>query len=200
MNIKRLVSQDAEEEWSLITSHLLLVQHWQHAPEIVRLQAADVFGRIVTSAPKEVVDAAEATQKQVQDRTLRALARQGEAQPGVQSVTDVEIRKAALDTLFRALEGQGHAFVCGWMSIFSILRSACPPKASHSDPAEKEGNVSTQVKTASLVKVAFPSLQLVCSDFLSALSLEELQMCIAVLAEYGQQTEDVNVALTVCLT
>ena len=154
MNMKRLVAESAEEEWSLVTSHLLLVQHWQHAPDNVRLQAAEVFDRIISSAPKEVAEAEEAPQRQVQDRTLRALARQGEPQTGIQSVTDVEVRKAALDTLFRILEGQGHAFVCGWQSIFSILRSACPALSAEGASEEADGNASTQAKTASLVKVA----------------------------------------------
>ena len=197
MNMKRLVLNSAEEEWSLIVSHLLLVQHWQHAPDNVRLQAAEVFDRVISNAPKEVGEAEEEVQRQVQDRTLRALARQGEPQPGTQSVTDVEVRKAALDTLFRVLEGQGHAFVCGWDSIFGIIRSACPLKAKTGTGAQEDTNVSTQTKTASLVKVAFPSLQLVCSDFLAALSVQELETCIATLAEFGGQTEDVNVALTV---
>jgi hypothetical protein len=197
MNMKRLVAESAEEEWSLVTSHLLLVQHWQHAPDNVRLQAAEVFDRIISSAPKEVAEAEEAPQRQVQDRTLRALARQGEPQTGIQSVTDVEVRKAALDTLFRILEGQGHAFVCGWQSIFSILRSACPALSAEGASEEADGNASTQAKTASLVKVAFPSLQLVCSDFLAALSTQELETCIATLADFGGQTEDINVALTV---
>lgn len=197
MNMKRLVSDAADDEWTLVISHLLLVQHWQHAPDIVRLQAAEVFDRILVSAPKEVTSLPEETQRLVQSRTLRSLARQGEPQPGAQSPTDIEVRKAALDTLFRILESQGHALVCGWQSVFGILRSACPPRVRPAITEDMDANLATQTKTASLVKVAFPSLQLVCSDFLAGLSGDELQTCIAILADFGRQAEDVNVALTV---
>jgi hypothetical protein len=55
------------------------------------------------------------------------------------------------------------------------------------------------VRTPVLVRTSFPSLQLVCSDFLSALSSDELKDCVGTLADFGKQTEDVNVALTVSL-
>ncbi|BGP35773.1 Endocytosis and vacuole integrity protein [Rhodotorula toruloides] len=51
-------------------------------------------------------------------------------------------------------------------------------------------------KSAVLVRTSFPSLQLICTDFLDALEVAELRDCITTLSEFGKQAEDVNVALT----
>ncbi|KAL8279821.1 hypothetical protein RQP46_007671 [Phenoliferia psychrophenolica] len=51
-------------------------------------------------------------------------------------------------------------------------------------------------RTPILVRTSFPSLQLICTDFLGVLTIDELRDCIATLAEFGKQTDDVNVALT----
>ncbi|BGO96049.1 hypothetical protein NBRC10512_005991 [Rhodotorula toruloides] len=51
-------------------------------------------------------------------------------------------------------------------------------------------------KSAVLVRTSFPSLQLICTDFLDALDVAELRDCITTLSEFGKQAEDVNVALT----
>ncbi|BGP27996.1 Endocytosis and vacuole integrity protein [Rhodotorula toruloides] len=51
-------------------------------------------------------------------------------------------------------------------------------------------------KSAVLIRTSFPSLQLICTDFLDALDVEGLRDCITTLGEFGKQIEDVNVALT----
>lgn len=59
-------------------------------------------------------------------------------------------------------------------------------------------NTSGQVPKSSsgLIKVAFSSLQLICTDFLSLLSPDCLRQCIATLGAFGMQSEDVNISLT----
>jgi hypothetical protein len=201
LNMHRLISRPSSAGWDVIVSHLLVIQHWQHAPANVRLQAAEVFDKVISAAPRDVADADEDLQRRVQEQTLRALSQQAESQPGSQTSTDADIRKAALDTLFRVLEGQGHALVCGWSRIFDIVGSACPPSigpaAAATTSALEVAPTTTSQKSSLLVRVAFPSLQLICSDFLAALSPEELEQCIKTLRDFGKQTEDVNVALTV---
>lgn len=207
MNMQRLISRSPEIGWDVVVGHLLLVQQWQTAPAEVRTQAAEVFDKIVTEAPRAFPsNASEEVQSAMQEQILKALAEQSEPQSRTPSSTDVDIRKAALDTLLRLLESHGHSLLCGWTPIFDILSLACPPiqVAAGSGQQGSTGNVPTvtSVQTSSksaatLLRVAFPSLQLICSDFLAALSTEELQMCINTLAGFGKQTEDVNVALTV---
>ncbi|KAI8376178.1 uncharacterized protein BYT42DRAFT_573702 [Radiomyces spectabilis] len=50
--------------------------------------------------------------------------------------------------------------------------------------------------SAGLIKVAFASLQLICTDFLSLLSPDCLRQCIATLGSFGMQSEDLNISLT----
>lgn len=59
------------------------------------------------------------------------------------------------------------------------------------------GSSDKSAKTPILVRTSFPSLQLICTDFLGALTIDELRDCIGTLAEFGKQADDVNVALTV---
>ncbi|KAF7724885.1 hypothetical protein EC973_000598 [Apophysomyces ossiformis] len=52
-------------------------------------------------------------------------------------------------------------------------------------------------KSASgLIKVAFASLQLICTDFLSLLSADCLRQCIATLGSFSTQSDDLNISLT----
>ncbi|RCI05076.1 hypothetical protein CU098_010695 [Rhizopus stolonifer] len=47
-----------------------------------------------------------------------------------------------------------------------------------------------------LIKIAFASLQLICTDFLSLLSPNCLRLCIATLGSFGMQSDDLNISLT----
>ncbi|BGP52111.1 Endocytosis and vacuole integrity protein [Rhodotorula kratochvilovae] len=254
-NIARLIARPPDVGWDLVTGHLLHVLHCVGAPTPVRIQAADVLGQLLTLAPKsleslpapaareeEVEDDAHARAERVQMQVLSALAVQAEPAPRLQSSTDVDIRRRALETLLRILESNGHAFVTGWATIFHVLRTACPASSSGggvwaappspvpSSSARRSldtiseydglgpGALMTPVrgsgggggdggyfsardagrgaKTAVLVRTSFPSLQLICTDFLDPLSGDEIRDCIGTLAEFGKQGEDVNVALT----
>ncbi|CAO3644476.1 unnamed protein product [Cunninghamella echinulata] len=58
-------------------------------------------------------------------------------------------------------------------------------------------NSSTNGKLiGALIKIAFSSLQLICTDFLSQLSPDCLRQCIATLGAFGTQREDLNISLT----
>ncbi|GAA6056217.1 hypothetical protein JCM3770_002092 [Rhodotorula araucariae] len=60
----------------------------------------------------------------------------------------------------------------------------------------RDAGAARGAKTGVLVRTSFPSLQLICTDFLDPLSAGEIRDCIGTLAEFGKQGEDVNVALT----
>ncbi|KAF9162591.1 hypothetical protein DFQ26_003405 [Actinomortierella ambigua] len=69
---------------------------------------------------------------------------------------------------------------------------------SHSDdrPSLTRSPSTGATKSSGLVRVAFPCLQLICTDFLSLLNPHNLQLCIDTLAAFGQQREDLNISLT----
>ncbi|KAK4051549.1 Endocytosis and vacuole integrity protein [Microbotryomycetes sp. JL201] len=224
LNIQRIATHDAGVGWEPITSHLLLVLHYTMAPHTIRLQAAEVLDQILVAAPRNVAADDILIQRELQSRVLSALVDQSEPSLRLQSSTDIEIRRTALDTLFKVLETEGHSFTTGWDKIFHILRTACPPlstslqpvtprESSHTnldtiteDDSRQDSTANASIlaaqadqksiKSVVLVRTSFPSLQLICTDFLSALTADDLKDCIGTLSEFGRQQEDVNVALT----
>ncbi|GAA5982776.1 hypothetical protein JCM10908_006780 [Rhodotorula pacifica] len=242
LNITRLITHPPPVGWDAVTSHLLYLLHCSAAPASIRLQATDVLTQtlllalkaLANSVPSDDIDGRE----RVQTLVFAALAELAEPPVRLQTSTDVEIRRMALETLLRILEVNGHALVTGWDRIFHMLRTACPPanlqlptlpspsiagRYSLDTISERDGlGPSTPIKPAgsnggyfapvggrsagdasaravrgaALVRTSFPSLQLICTDFLDALSVDELRDCIGTLADFGQQGDDVNVALT----
>ncbi|GAA5958007.1 hypothetical protein JCM3765_006230 [Sporobolomyces pararoseus] len=232
-NVQRLVSKDPDLGWNLVTSHLLLVLHSTSIPTSIRLQAADVLDSILILAPKNLSSMPSDIQHRAQTQVLAALSSQAEPAPRLQTGTDVDIRRMALESLLKILETNGHAFIAGWDRIFHVLRTACPtsqsffappspqpPSSSHGDTSRRSLDTIVEsdriepmtplrvggggsyfptertAKASVLVRTSFPSLQLICSDFLGGLEVEDLRDCIGTLAEFGKQIEDVNVALT----
>jgi len=214
LNIRRLVLSDREVAWTPITSHLFAVQSFPEAASNIRLQAADVLDHMILSVPKLINNMDETLQSRVQTQIIEVLRRQAAPDLATQTSTDLEVRKLGFETLFKILENNGHSFIAGWKLILDVLRTACKASANeaHSDPGatpkphlnydsgtkgkgtSKSGNKPS--KLSILVRNSFPSLQLICTDFLTALTLEELRQCISVLAEFAQQTDDINIALT----
>ncbi|GAA5895692.1 hypothetical protein JCM8208_005301 [Rhodotorula glutinis] len=246
LNTARLIQQPPSVGWDLVTGHLLHVVHCTLAPTPIRIQAADVLGQLLVLAPKTLASLGKESEidlaERVQTQVLVALAAQAEPGPRLQSSTDVDIRRMALETLLKILESNGHAFVTGWDRIFHVLRTACPSAsvwAAPPSPVPSAGGAASRrsldtiseydglghggmmtplradgagyfardagtsaastarsAKTGVLVRTSFPSLQLICTDFLDPLSNDEIRDCIGTLAEFGKQGEDVNVALT----
>lgn len=243
LNMTRLITRPPPVGWNAVTSHLLHLAHWPSAPPSIRLQATDVLTQTLLLALKALTSAIPADdldgRERVQKLVFTTLAELAEPPARLQSSTDVEIRRMALETLLRILESNGHALVTGWDRIFHILRTACPPANLYLPPipspsiagrysldtiSEREGLTPSTpirasgsnggyflpvvgrpsgdasaraVKGAALVRTSFPSLQLICTDFLEALTVDELRDCIGTLAAFGKQGDDVNVALTV---
>ncbi|CAH7668461.1 hypothetical protein PPACK8108_LOCUS2972 [Phakopsora pachyrhizi] len=211
LNIRRLILSEPALGWTPITSHLLTLQHFVEAPNGIRLQAADVLDRIVLAIPKLLNNAELSLQRRIQAEIIAVLASQTEPGERSPTLTDIEVRKLGFETLFKVLENNGHSFMAGWKLILDVLRVACMPLSTSSitnataprsasatslgGPAPRSSNSSTN-KLSLLIRTSFPSLQLICTDFLTALDLDELRQCISVLAVFGQQTDDINIALT----
>ncbi|GAA99507.1 uncharacterized protein L969DRAFT_86766 [Mixia osmundae IAM 14324] len=182
LNIHRLIYRDARMGWSLVTSHLLAIAQWPEGNHLTRTQAADALDQILAVAPRNVSNSSEEHRSQVQEQVLLVLAQQASPQSPPSS-TDVEVRRLSLETLFKIIESSGHSFVGNWHRVFTMLRAACP---LNDDSA----------RVPALVRMSFPSLQLICSDFLASLDPQALHMCVDTLADYAKQTADINVALT----
>ncbi|KAI8343085.1 hypothetical protein BC941DRAFT_410389 [Chlamydoabsidia padenii] len=75
-------------------------------------------------------------------------------------------------------------------------RSSIDTTSSSVHTSMTMGTPSNNKAYSGLIKVAFSSLQLICTDFLSTLSPDCLRQCIATLGAFGTQTEDLNISLT----
>ncbi|KAI8847722.1 hypothetical protein BC829DRAFT_395746 [Chytridium lagenaria] len=123
----------------------------------------------------------------------------------------VEVQKAGLETLNKLLQTNGQKLVEGWTVVFEILRSVFGiSKTKRMDnsnslsvgtlndinSSDSQPSIS---KIITLVRVSFPSLQLICNDFLTSLDPILIHDCIETLSCFGSHSEDVNISLTATL-
>ncbi|KAI9159566.1 Endocytosis and vacuole integrity protein [Blastocladiella emersonii ATCC 22665] len=85
-----------------------------------------------------------------------------------------DVPKRALQTLHSLLQVHGQS-ISEWPLVYAILQSSVAEDA--------------------LVRIAFPSLELLCADYLPT-NPAELDQCIATLRIYALQSADVNISLT----
>ncbi|KAJ3218494.1 hypothetical protein HDU67_005296 [Dinochytrium kinnereticum] len=120
----------------------------------------------------------------------------------------VEVQKCGLETLNKLLQTNGQKLADGWSIVFEILRSVFGVSKTKrqensntlsvgtlNEPSSSEALPSAS-KMSTLVRVSFPSLQLICNDFLTSLDPILIYDCIETLSCFGSFSEDVNISLT----
>ncbi|ORY29654.1 guanine nucleotide exchange factor in Golgi transport N-terminal-domain-containing protein [Naematelia encephala] len=199
LNLSRLVTRDPQVGWTAITTHLLAVARHISAPSTIRIQASDALGELLISALRV------GKESRIQHQVFDVLVHQVDVHPISQTVaTDYDVRSSGYQTLNQILESSGHSLEVGWQTIFGMLDSVCKDPAftnlensevpvSQASNGRPTGHLSKG--DANLVRIAFPSLNLICTDFLSSLDNDAMQTCITCLGCFGRQREDVNIAL-----
>lgn len=146
-----------------------------------------------------------------------------DSEKGYTQKTFPEVQRMGLETLNKLLQTSGQSFTCGWSLIFEMVKHVTTVASStatsqenndddtelHIEEESKPERSSIDTTTSSLrtnnnvtkaagglIKVAFASLQLICTDFLALLSPDCLRQCIATLGAFGMQNEDINISLT----
>lgn len=198
INLPRLVNSDPTVGWNAITHHLSSIARHPTAPSNIRLQAADTLGELLLSAMRVGKEA------KIQHLVFEVLVRQVNAHPVSNTLSvDYDVRSGGYQLLNQILESSGHSLEVGWSTIFNMLESVCHPSGMKRSDSQTSF-MSTQNSTrpaastkgdANLVRIAFPSLNLICTDFLSSLESDDMRRCISCLASFGKQQEDVNIAL-----
>ncbi|RKO89543.1 hypothetical protein BDK51DRAFT_35408, partial [Blyttiomyces helicus] len=129
-----------------------------------------------------------------------------------------DLQRSGLETLNKILQTSGQSLTDGWTLVFEIVRSVVGASLAAarlrrgptrgSDPHIADAFIDTPTstssstaagpttKSAALVRVAFPCLQLIVTDFLSLLSPPVLHQCIETIGSFGAQGEDLNISLT----
>ena len=198
LNLNRLVSREPEVGWSVITQHLLSVSRHLTAPSTLRMQASETLSELLLGAVR--VGKVSKPQHQVFD----VLVRQVDVYPISNSVsTDYDVRSAGYQTLNQILESSGHSLEVGWKTIFGMLKNVCKEPVSSLKRSDSQLSISSTINRpstltkgdANLVRIAFPSLTLICTDFLSSLDPDSMRDCIVCLGCFGRQKEDVNITL-----
>ncbi|CAB4394110.1 unnamed protein product [Rhizophagus irregularis] len=214
INMPRLIAREPSLIWDLIISHLIKTANYVSTPPPIRMQScetiADIVIQAMSYASSEHIEIDERIQMQLLV-SLSQLVNNPEKNPqDVSKSFHVEVRKMGLETLNKLLQTSGHSFTYGWSMIFDMIRSVCIvsfPSEPGDDETDTASVESTSVidapsfgvsntKTSGLVRVAFPCLQLICTDFLSLLSPECLKQCINTLSAFGLQMDDLNISLT----
>lgn len=198
ININRLTTYDPDVSgWQILTYELISASCSLTATPSVRLRAAEILVRIVIEAATSTLADSETRRGVVQTMILQALSRAlNQCQMEDRQVTvaihstDIEVHKTVLEGLKSILEQCGEKLISGWDIAFEIISSVF----MKFDPDAK----TTATRSAKLVRSAFNSLQLVCSDFLSSLPSSCFLILVDTLYHFCTQDDDLNISLTVC--
>ncbi|ERS96191.1 hypothetical protein HMPREF1624_07099 [Sporothrix schenckii ATCC 58251] len=207
INLERLLFNPPDVSgWIPLTGELSATLGSASTTATVRMRAAETLVRIVLEAANAIAAETEITRSRMQLRLLEALRdallplqRPDRTGTITTAVTDIDIHKVILDGLKGLLEDSGEALISGWNVVFEVIDSLfmeVRPSVSvaSSDGDLIEGTLTT--RSVRLIKPSFASLQLICSDFLSALPNTCYLNLVNTLYKFCSQGDDLNVALT----
>ena len=201
-NIGRMLQpQTSESGWRLILDVLTDVLSSNRAHSNVRIKAAIALNGLVVSVAVSEESLSAKERDAVWDRSLYALLNESSAlyKSQVHGTTssrtcEVEIHRMALEALKSILDHCGDALDVGWKSVLAIINSIFDDSAS---AGHNEDKLAPRGKSPLLVRSAFESLQLVCSDFLASVPSSHLLSLLDTLYHYCAQELDLNISLTV---
>ena len=210
VNLNRIVSNKPSSSvsgpstfqiWDVIVNCLIDIAHHPMSSLSIRVQSCFGLSEILNGAI-QIVDLIDV---EVEKRILNPLKLLVVADE-IPSPWFIDVQKLGLEILNRLLQTSGQNIKNGWSLVFLIMRCVIgggsePLVQRHNSTArfvDVEGdNVAVITsKTTALVRVAFPSLQLICTDFLSLLNITMLKECIETLGYFGSRQEDLNISLS----
>jgi hypothetical protein len=213
LNEARLTQYEPTESgWEILTTQLVRISADGRNVTSARLLAADILSRTV----REIAELSTSVEQgeAVQRRILLALQAQISALHGNRSLdvtvlhdTDVRVHQIALDALKNVIEQCGESLITGWSAVLSSLTSVFlmdtnvgsrTPEQEHSMITRRHhGSHAVGVISKSLARSAFATVQLVCSDFMSAVPDACLPTLLELLHNFCLQREDLNMSLSV---
>ncbi|KAG9321660.1 hypothetical protein KVV02_007459 [Mortierella alpina] len=206
LNVDRLsTGEKGASVWDIALGYL--IETCNHpAPSVrIRVQACDAVSDIIIAAMAHAEQNSMTKQEETQMRVVNNLRELIQSHGHVL----VDIQRMGLETLNKLLQTSGQSLSFGWGTIFEMIQGSIGPQVTkqaieyspeqNTTTEEETGLQATATgssKSTGLVRIAFPCLQLICTDFLSLLNARNLQLCIDTLAAFGYQTEDLNISLT----
>lgn len=207
INLDRLLLYPPEVSgWDQITSELIRVLGTGTISAPVRARGADILVRLMLDATKAISSQNDETRARAQLRILECLRdslgplqEENRAASVTTYATDVDIHKIILEGLKSLLDECGESLLGGWDVIFEIIATIFIPRRLGPESSSDESAIPQWLTTRSskLIRSAFSSLQLVCSDFLSSLPKSCFLILVDTLYKFCSQDDDLNIALTV---
>ncbi|KFY02681.1 hypothetical protein O988_01986 [Pseudogymnoascus sp. VKM F-3808] len=203
INIDRLISFDPEVSgWTVLTSELISALTTPAVASPIRQRAAEVIVRIVLEAANVPTSPSEDIRGPIQWRLLDTFRRalkplQDEDRKVSTSVipTDIEVHRIVLEGLKSILEHCGENLITGWDITFEIIDSVFLHD-KHLDPTRPNNTNFLGTRSPRLVRSAFSSLELICSDFLTSLPNSCFLILVDTLYQFCTQDDDLNICLT----
>ncbi len=196
LNLQRLCSLPSDQGWEVVASHLIKTFSNPRLPSPWRLQASQAANKLAYGAMSEAAEISDDTQKlRLQGQALHILSNAGILEGRRATPVDMDVRTTTVENLYRVLETFGHSLACGWKTIFDVCSATCKSDKRSAETVQQTSAAAQKAQLA-LVKAGFSCVQLISSNFLSALDLEQIRGCCSCLNDYGGQEVDVNVALT----
>ncbi|KAJ3021237.1 hypothetical protein HKX48_008942 [Thoreauomyces humboldtii] len=223
LNVGRLIKNTDLAMWDFLIGELVDMAHNPGCPGSIRIQLCQTFSDLLLAAV-QVADLQDpAIELKLLEPLRRLMLNEASAASVASPSGDsedrekiaktlwfVDIQKSGLETINRILQTSGQHLSVGWPLILEVIRAivtsrirkqrlAEPKLANESGPDTPNQAVAdpaTTSKAPGLVRVAFPCLQLICTDFLSLLNPTVLHQCIEALGSFGAQADDLNISLT----
>ncbi|KAI9013095.1 hypothetical protein BC832DRAFT_279766 [Gaertneriomyces semiglobifer] len=214
------------EMWDMIIGELVNLSHCTTCPVSIRTQVCQTIGDVICAAVRVADLGQPAVEMKILEPLKRwALINSSTTGPGmsamdaeerdriVRSPWFVDIQRSTLETLNKILQTSGQHLSAGWPLVVEVIRSIVnsrisraralteiarhPVEQTHQESlGQSESAAAPASKGTALVRVAFPCLQLICTDFMSLLSPQVLHQVIEALGSFGSQMDDLNIGLT----
>ncbi|RDW66292.1 hypothetical protein BP6252_09927 [Coleophoma cylindrospora] len=206
INVDRLMTYAPDVSgWTVLTSELISTACSPTTTSSVRLRAADTLVRLILEAAGATLSFSDETRSVVHLRLIEAFSRaliplhSAEQKSSVSiHATDIDVHKIILEGLKSVLEQCGEYIISGWDIAFEIIGSVFMQDFQASDHATVTFRSTTRstTRSARLIRSAFNSLQLICSDFLSSLPSSCFLILVDTLYKFCTQDDDLNISLT----
>ena len=208
LNLARLLETNSSQSgWTMTVELLLHFISLQEFGMDLRLKAVGTIKDLVQATSSPALPAQR--RDEVRQRALVTLrtvinclySNNHLENKATQSV-DIEIHRLSLDALRSALEEYGDSLLTGWDCVFMIIGSVFVEEQvidgeSVASQGTPDATSNVRVRAPRLVRSAFGSLQLICSDFLSAVPQTCTTSLLHTIHSFCAQQQDFNISLTV---
>ncbi|KAI9735199.1 MAG: hypothetical protein M1834_001789 [Cirrosporium novae-zelandiae] len=209
VNATRLVnSSPSESGWDILVEKLVAFASLKPVNSALRMHSGAVLNKMAIGVIQSTSSMSAESRKENQLRALSALKSEvGALHTSSQDITtqtqsaDNDVHDAALEALYFILEQSGDSLVAGWELVFELISRVfvsddeTNSMASNND-LKLTQDIDTVTRSPKLVRSAFRSLQLICSDFLPSIPLPCFLSVVKLLFQFGSQKDDFNLSLT----